>query len=345
MTTGNPVLKHRPEDFRVRENLVVPLTRAQSAPHRYLLLHKCGYTTMEAVRWVADRLGLPSSEVGYAGLKDEDGVTEQLLSVPVTARTAPGGLVEEEPAHSEEPGRWLRLHHYGYGHEALTVGRLNGNGFRVMLRDLDEATAARLAERGRVNLLFVNYYDTQRFGVPGGPKRTHLVGEALLKEDWGLARRELAMLGAPESGTARRWTGPDRDLFRRGLDARTTAFYLAAHSSADWNARVRDLIATSCPGDSVETSVDGLPYRFPTSGADVAALQAACHELPYTRYSWRDGPVERATVRPTVVQTVVTVERTGPDDAFPGRHAVEVSFLLPSGCYATAALRQLVLQC
>ncbi|MFI2209799.1 tRNA pseudouridine(13) synthase TruD [Streptomyces sp. NPDC020141] len=342
MTTCDPVLKHRPEDFRVRENLVVPLTRARSAAHRYLLLHKCGYTTMEAVRWAADRLGLPARDIGYAGLKDEDGETEQLLSVPFSA--AEDARPEEELAHSAEPGRWLRLRHYGYGHEPLTVGRLNGNGFRVVLRDLDGATAARLEGRGRLSLLFVNYYDTQRFGVPGGPKRTHLVGEALLKEDWGLARRELAGLGAPESGTAERWTGPDRELFRGGLDPRTTAFYLAAHSSADWNARVRDLVADRCPEDSVETSVDGLPYRFPTSGAGAAALLAARHELPYTRYAWRDGPVERATVRPTVVQTLVTVERSGPDDAFPGRRAVEVGFLLPSGCYATAALRQLVLQ-
>ncbi|MER5987664.1 tRNA pseudouridine(13) synthase TruD [Streptomyces sp. NPDC001787] len=344
MTIGNPVFKHRPGDFRVRENLVVPLTRARSAAHRYLLLHKYGYTTMEAVRWAADRLGLPARDIGYAGLKDEDGETEQLLSVPFTAGAAEDGRPEEELAHSAEPGRWLRLCHYGYGHEPLTVGRLNGNGFRVVLRDLDEATATRLEGRGRLSLLFVNYYDTQRFGVPGGPKRTHLVGEALLNEDWGLARRELADLGAPESVTAQRWTGPDRELFRHGLDARTTAFYLAAHSSAVWNARVRDLVATNCPENSVETSVDGLPYRFPVSGAGAATLLTARHELPYTRYAWRDRPVERATVRPTVVQTLVTVERAGPDDAFPGRHAVEVGFLLPSGCYATAAMRQLVLQ-
>ncbi|UNO43220.1 tRNA pseudouridine(13) synthase TruD [Streptomyces sp. MST-110588] len=341
--TGTLVLKHRPEDFRVRENLVLALTDAATADQRYLLLHKRGYTTMEAVRLVADRLGVSSRDIGYAGLKDEDGITEQLLSVPVQAAAPhdlpPAGLVEEAGPH-----RLLSLSHYGYGREPLRVGRLNGNGFRVVLRGLEETTAARLAARHRMNLLFVNYYDTQRFGVPGGPKRTHLVGEALLKEDWTLARHELAGLGAPESGTAARWQGTDRDLFRE-LDPRTVAFYLAAHSSYAWNAQVRELVAAVCPEESAQVRVDGLPYRFPTTGAAVAALLAACHELPYTRYAYQDGPVERPTVRPTVIQTTVTAEEEGPDEEFPGRRAVEVSFLLPSGCYATAALRQLIAQC
>lgn len=340
--TGTLVLKHRQEDFRVRENLVVALTDAAQATHRYLLLHKRGHTTMEAVRRVADRLGVAREDVGYAGLKDEDGITEQLLSVPLASPAAAAlpatGLVERTG-----PERMLSLDHYGYGREPLTVGQLNGNGFRVVLRNLDEAAAARLVDRRRINLLFVNYYDTQRFGVPGGPKRTHLVGEALLKEDWALARQELAGLGAPESGEAARWRGQDRDLFR-ALDPRTVAFYLAAYSSYDWNARVRDLLAALCPDDAPETTVDGLPYRFPTTADGVAALLAARHELPYTRYTYREGPVERPTIRPTVIQTALTVGADGPDDAFPGRRAVEVSFLLPSGCYATAALRQLVLR-
>ncbi|KOT94749.1 tRNA pseudouridine synthase D [Streptomyces rimosus subsp. pseudoverticillatus] len=342
--TGTLVLKHRPEDFRVRENLVLALTDEAAADQRYLLLHKRGYTTMEAVRLVADRLGVPSRDVGYAGLKDEDGITEQLLSVPLKAPAALGELTSAGLVEERGPDRLLSLSHYGYGREPLRVGRLNGNGFRVVLRGLDETTAAHLADRHRMNLLFVNYYDTQRFGVPGGPKRTHLVGEALLKEDWALARRELAGLGAPESGIAERWDGTDQDLFRE-LDPRTVAFYLAAHSSYEWNAQVRELVATNCPEESAETRVDGLPYRFPTTGRAVAALLAACHELPYMRYAYQDGPVERPTVRPTVIQTTVTAEEEGPDEEFPGRRAVEVSFLLPSGCYATAALRQLIAQC
>ncbi|MFE0104623.1 tRNA pseudouridine(13) synthase TruD [Streptomyces sp. NPDC059009] len=341
--TDTFVLKHRPEDFRVRENVLVPLTDQAGADQHYVLLHKRGYTTMETVRLIAERLGVPSQDIGYAGLKDEDGVTEQLLSLPLTARHAAHELLTAEFLETVDAGRLLRLSHYGYGTEPLTVGRLNGNGFRVVLRNLDEATAARIGDRRRINLLFVNYYDTQRFGVPGGPKRTHLVGAALLNQDWARARMELAGLNAPESAAARRWAGADQDFFA-GLDPRAVAFYLAAHSSYGWNARVRELIATTCPTDTDDVRVDGLPYRFPTTAAGVAALLAARHELPYMRYAYRGGPVELPTVRPTVVQAQLTVGDHGPDDAFPGRHAVEVGFQLPAGCYATTALRQLIVQ-
>ncbi|MGK5637873.1 tRNA pseudouridine(13) synthase TruD [Streptomyces sp. URMC 126] len=327
------VLKHRPEDFRVRENLVVPCTDHTPAAHRYVLLRKRGYTTMEAVRLLADRIGVAGREVGYAGLKDEDGVTEQLLSVPARA------LAGELPAFPDGE-RWLRLAHYGYGHEPLAVGRLEGNAFRVVLRDLDDAAAGRLVERRRINLLFVNYYDTQRFGVPGGPKRTHLVGAALLDKEWARARHELAGLGAPESASAGDWTGPDEDFFR-SLDPRTVAFYLAAHSSYRWNAEIRELIGAEHAEDA---TVDGLPYRFPADARAAAALQARCPELAYTRYTWADGPEEHRVMRPTVVQTLVTAGADGPDDAFPGRRAVELSFQLPSGSYATTALRQLMTQ-
>lgn len=331
------VLKHRPEDFRVRENLVVALTDEKVADQRYLLLHKRGYTTMEAIRLLADRLGVSSRDVGYAGLKDEDGVTEQLLSVPLTALPGDGVPAFTEPADS---GRLLRLSHYGYGREPLAVGKLNGNGFRIVLRNLDGRTAERLVTRRRANLLFVNYYDTQRFGVPGGPKRTHLVGAAVLAGEWARARAVLAGLGAPESGPAARWTGPDEEFFRE-LDPRTVAFYLAAHSSFAWNARIAGLIRSE---DAEDVSVDGLPYRFPATGSGVAALLADRHELPYTRYSYENGPVEHPVMRPTVVQTLVNVGEHGADEAFPGRQAVEVSFQLPAGCYATTALRQLIAQ-
>ncbi|MGX9229813.1 hypothetical protein ACWV95_33485 [Streptomyces albus] len=73
MTTGNPVLKHRPEDFRVRENLVVPLTRAQSAPHRYLLLHKCGYTPWRRCAGWPTGWGCPAARSATPGSRTRTG--------------------------------------------------------------------------------------------------------------------------------------------------------------------------------------------------------------------------------------------------------------------------------
>jgi tRNA pseudouridine13 synthase len=338
-----PIVKHQPSDFIVRENMVVRLTDRDSAKQQYMLLRKCGYTTMEAVRLVADRLGLLSPEVTYGGLKDEDGITEQLVAVP---RGALPAAAQDAPwVIAAGDGRWLQLQHYGYGVDPLRIGRLEGNGFRVVVRNLTEDSAARLTSDRKLTTFFLNYYDTQRFGVPGGPKRTHLVGAAILDGRWADALAELAGLRAPESESAKTWTGGARDYFT-ALDPRTTSFYLAAHSSARWNELLAEQVADSCQGEQTTVTVDGISYRYVTSPAATTRVLAAMTMLPYTKFEFVDGtPMPLASSRTTVVQTVIAMSPAEEDHSHSGKFCVELRFFLPSGCYATAAIRQLLSYC
>jgi len=338
-----PVLKHAPSDFLVRENMVVRLTDQATAGQQYLMLRKSGYTTMEAIRLIADKLGLPTRDITYGGLKDEDGITEQLVAVPVGALAA---LSRDSRGPQEwllsEPNRWLQLQHYGYGVEPLRIGRLEGNGFQIVVRNLDAEQAARLEQLRKVNLLFLNYYDTQRFGVPGGPKRTHLVGAAILAQEWDLALQELIGLRAPESAMASTWQGPAQEFFAR-LDPRTSSFYLAAHASGRWNALLLEAVAATCPHEYLCVELEGLAYRYVTSIDAAIKLMGAARELPYERYSYDDGrPVPATSKRSTVVQTTVSMTRHEPDERIPGMFRVGLNLFLPSGCYATAAVRQLL---
>lgn len=334
-----PVLKHVPADFLVRESMVVPLADAATADWHYLVLRKRGYTTMEAVRLIAERLQTPTTRVTYGGLKDEDGITEQLVAVPARALPVDGaGPLWER--HDGE--RRLALLHYGHGHTPLTIGRLEGNGFRVVVRNLTPHHASRLATLRKINLFFLNYYDTQRFGVPGGPKRTHHVGAAVLAGEWDKALAELVELRAPESALAERWQGPARDFFL-DLDPRTTSFYLAAHGSHRWNAALGEAVYRACPDRWYPVELDGLAYRYASSVDAVTAVLGTARELPYARYGFEDGrPVEKQSLRPTTVQTTVTVTAREPDAHHPGAYQVTLGFFLPSGCYATAAVRQLL---
>ena len=336
------VLKHRPADFLVRENLVVALTGRAGATHHYLLLRKSGYTTMEAVRLLTEWLGLATGEVTYGGLKDEDGITEQLVAVPAATFAGRSGADFELPAGDDGNGRWLRLDHYGYGTEPLRIGRLEGNGFRIVVRNLDEARAMELAGRRKDNLFFLNYYDTQRFGVPGGPKRTHLVGAAMLAGDWDRALAELIGLRAPESTLAAAWTGPAEKFFHE-LDPRVASFYLAAHASSDWNAELAAAVAAHCPDSWFTAELEGLRYRYLRSTGPAVRLLAEVSELPYPRYTFEDGE-PRATLsrRATVVQAAVSIGPAEPDELIGGTFRLGLNFFLPSGCYATAAVRQLL---
>jgi tRNA pseudouridine13 synthase len=340
MMLAGAVLKQIHEDFVVRESAVVRLTTEVESSHHYLLLRKRGYTTMEACRLIAGALALPTQAVTYAGLKDEDAVTEQLVAVPSGTVGADVDGVGWLVAH--EADRWLRLHHYGHGNDPMRIGLLEGNGFNLVVRNLDAASAARFRGLRKLSAFFLNYYDIQRFGVPGGPKRTHLVGRAMLEQRWDDALRELAGLAAPESPDTRAWRGSARDHFRQ-LDPRTASFYLAAASSHSWNRLLAQRVAEACPEASRLVEVEGIDYRYLRFPLDSGRLAAAAPSLPYTRYAFEDGaPVPHESHRTTVVQTVLNVVTVAEDSRSEGRFTMTVRFFLPSGCYATAVMRQLM---
>jgi len=337
--SNTAVLKDRPADFVVRESLVVPLDGDQSREQQYLVLRKSGFTTMEAIRVIAGKAGVSTRDITYGGLKDEDGITEQLVAVP------PGVLANWSDAGpwvlEDGVDRWLRLNHYGYGEQPLQIGRLQGNGFELVVRNLDPEQAERLADQRKVNLFFLNYHDVQRFGVPGGPKRTHEAGAAMLTGDWDRALETLIALRAPESPLAEAWQGGAEDFFR-DLDPRNASFYLAAHASAGWNAALGDVVRRVC-GDAVRVELEGLAFDYLTSIDHILEVLADTRELPRAKYTFDDGKIEeRTSPRPTVVQTVVSISRAEPDDHREGRSKVGLNFFLPSGCYATAAVRQLL---
>src|SRR5690349_3811872 len=81
---GAPVATGRtrvhPEDFVVREWL--GFEADGEGPHLLLEVRKRGANTQWVARELAQRAGVHPREVGFAGLKDRDAVTEQAFTVP-----------------------------------------------------------------------------------------------------------------------------------------------------------------------------------------------------------------------------------------------------------------------
>ncbi|MEU8786239.1 tRNA pseudouridine(13) synthase TruD [Streptomyces sp. NPDC048637] len=339
-----PLLKVRPEDFRVTETLGLETASPDASTHTYLLLWKRGLTTHEALGALSEAFGVEVQDVAAAGLKDEDGITEQFVSVRAALSS---GDVERANARGRSEGKdreWQVTPH-GTGATALRTGELDGNCFRLVVRGVDGPSATALAEGPRRHTLyFVNYYDTQRFGVPGGPKQTHLIGGALLAGDEDTALDLLRRSGSAEGAQALEYQGPARDFWKR-LDPRVPVFYRCAHASFEWNAQVRELLREPAGAEVAHVEREGLPYAFATTRRAVLALAARCPELDYVRYRWTDGVCVRSTAaRPTVLQTHLSVHRVEPDPLHPGHFACTLSFFLPSGGYATTAVHQWFVQ-
>ncbi|XP_060930225.1 pseudouridylate synthase PUS7L [Limanda limanda] len=177
---GRP--KKRSSDERKEEEVYTAFT-----------LHKENLETLEAISYMAAALGVLPSDFTYAGIKDKRAITYQTM---VVKKVSPQRLKEKR---AEFEKRGMRLTQVRSVSEPLRLGRLQGNHFDLVVRDLrphgpsDAHTSAaerhtRLAALVKEALEnvkdrgFVNYYGPQRFGT-GQSVQSDRVGLALLKED------------------------------------------------------------------------------------------------------------------------------------------------------------------
>jgi tRNA pseudouridine13 synthase len=174
-----------------------------------LYLEKRGLTTYQAMTSIARRLGMPTQDIGYAGLKDARAVTRQMISLDSVESRRVGAL--------ELPGiRILRVTRH---RNKLKVGHLAGNLFTIRVRAVDEeavslaeAVLSEMCRRG-----VPNYFGAQRFGAR---RNTHLLGYALLRGDAQAFAR--LYLGQP-----RTWENPELRAARAAFDAGDHAAALA----------------------------------------------------------------------------------------------------------------------
>ncbi|KAK2076832.1 hypothetical protein QBZ16_005058 [Prototheca wickerhamii] len=156
--------------------------------HRYVrfTLYKENADTQAALAALARRLGVTGRVFGFAGTKDKRGCTTQEVTAfrvdPARLRGACARLLS---------GGSVRLGDYRFCDDQLRLGRLGGNRFSLVLR---QVPAGRLADvedacRALQRSGFVNYFGLQRFGSGGVP--TSSIGQALLAGDWAEAVRRI----------------------------------------------------------------------------------------------------------------------------------------------------------
>ena len=161
-------IKVVPGDFLVEEQVHLALTA--SGPWAAYRVRKVGLTTPEVQTCLASTLKLSREQVIFPALKDKEAVAIQFAVLPM-------GLAEVIE------GVGFRAQRVGFLRQPLRPADLRGNAFTILLRDLAEGEAARVAQRldelGRYGL--PNYFDQQRFGslTPNGD----FIGKAIIRRD------------------------------------------------------------------------------------------------------------------------------------------------------------------
>jgi len=247
-------IKHRPEDFRVRELLAEGYMK-ESGRHRVYRVKKRKRTSLEAAAVLAELAGCPAAEVGIAGLKDRQGVTIQYMSVPV-----------KKPVWLDELD--LVIEPEGFADEPLESRHSQGNAFEVRLRGLTQKELTELQpelESVRSHGV-VNYFGEQRFGN--------------LRFGQGWIARELA-LGRPEKALEQLLCSPsdqDDDQHARFKQAWRKCW-------GDWR-RCRDIAGSAGAHHSVFEHLTKNPSDFGGAFRYISSRLRLIHLYAWQSHLW-----------------------------------------------------------
>lgn len=318
-------LKERPEDFRVDE--IPAYEPAGAGEHLFVHFEKTGLDTKQAVRRIADGLGVDVKEAGFAGLKDRHAITTQWAS-----------FLRGDPKRLEEAAiEGVRILDARFHGNKLRTGHLRGNRFVIRLRG---ATAERLSDAREILAALSqrgvpNFYGEQRFGreganiararewlvlggrAPREPFERKLLVSVLQSTIYNELCSHRVQQGVLDSVI-------DGDLCRK---EETGGLFVVEDLAAEKERAARFEISATGP-------MFGAKMRAPAGLAkelEAAALASAgLDEAALDRFAkWGEGT--RRPYRIRLTNPLVEADAEG----------LLFSFELPSGAYATVVMREL----
>ncbi len=319
------VIRSVPEDFQVDE---LPAFEASGeGEHLLLEIRKRGANTVAVAKRLAQWAGVAEMGVSYAGQKDRHAVTTQRFSVHLPKRVAPDlTLLESDEIHVLA-STWHN--------RKLQRGALAGNRFRLVLRQVQGERGAiderlrTIAARG-----LPNWFGEQRFGRDGGnvPAALQMFAGRRMRRD-----QRSMLLSAARSA-----------LFNRVLAARV--------EQGCWDVALDGEVWMLDGSRSVfgpEPMNDALAERLarfdihpsgPLWGVGELRSTGKALELEQAALADEQALALRAGLEQADLKQERRALRLRPasmQHAWLQDDALELSFALPPGCYATAVLHEL----
>ena len=178
-------IKQLPEDFVVEEitrfgNGIEVKESKDDCKYIYCILKKRDYTTLKALQIISHELGLSLNNIGFAGNKDRIAVTQQAISIYDPGNRA---KLKIDKFNSDCETKGINLQFVGHGNCPISLGELEGNKFKIVIRNLGNKELLKLKKLDAMQLTdekrlkFVNLYGEQRFS-----KSNKDIGKLLLQK-------------------------------------------------------------------------------------------------------------------------------------------------------------------
>lgn len=242
-------IKEKPEDFIVKE--IPDPNLDEDGNYAYFWLTKTNYTTVDAVRRIADKLNILLKRIGFAGSKDKIAVTKQVISLK--------DIKKEQVEKLIIAG--IKLDYIGQGKTPISLGDLKGNEFVITVRDLPPSNIKKLDRVGMVGLSKIpNYFGPQRFS-----KNNAEVGKALIKKNF---KKATDLIDHQEVELYLDQNPVDFIGALRQIPLKTRKIYIHAYQSLIWNKTAEQFLKiapyknTKIPIVGFGTDIETIDYNL-----------------------------------------------------------------------------------
>ncbi|MDP4012604.1 MAG: tRNA pseudouridine(13) synthase TruD [Candidatus Nanoarchaeia archaeon] len=298
-------IKQIPEDFVVKERIKLKISEGS---YSYFKLTKKDWNTLDAVKKIAEKLNKSLKDIGYAGNKDKNAVTEQVISIYQINKEKIENLKIKD----------ISLEFLGNGKDRINLGDLEGNDFIVIVRDLDEKMDIK-------DIKIKNFFDDQRFGISGN---NFMIGKAMVKGDFKKACELLTL----------EVDGANYVNALRTIERKMLRFYVNAYQSHLFNQALKSLDREKLPVPGFLTKfedeeVKGVYHEI----LEKEDIKLKDFIIPSMKEIGSEGTVRACYVHLDNLKTLWQK-----DELNEGKNKLRLSFSLNKGEYATMVVKTLL---
>ncbi|MBN1923231.1 MAG: tRNA pseudouridine(13) synthase TruD [Nanoarchaeota archaeon] len=353
-------IKDSSEDFIVKE-IPFDVKRDENGRNTFFTLVKNNWTTMQAINKIARLCHVSWKRFSFAGTKDKNAVTKQLVCVKgVSVETLKALKIKD-----------IEIEDVFKSNEVLNLGSLEGNEFTIRVNDYACKNINEVLNEFKdfIKQGLPNYFAEQRFGIQR--PNNHLIGKMILREEYEKALKELLAESYPLEGEDSRkardylkhnW-GSWKEAFNnfpkylnveriiinhlinhpndyvnalRKLPKNISKIFVYAYQSYIFNISLSEMIRKKLLSD-FELELPGYDSKLDKLGG--AVVEEILEKEKVKLSDFRVSSYPEISCRGTKRKTIIYPKDFRVNTVKPKNYSV--SFTLPKGSYATIVMREL----
>ncbi len=325
-------IKQLPEDFIVKE--ISNINIKNNGKYAYFLLKKTNYSTLNALESLSKKIKIPLKNVGFAGNKDKNAVTEQTISIFRGSKNFENIKLNG-----------IELKYLGNGKEPISLGDLEGNEFTITIRNLDNSEIKKILKFENKKVKIPNKFGPQRFS-----KNNNFVGKAIIKKDFKKAIELLLENNGNIENEITKYLVENKNDYAgalRLISLKTRKLFVHSYQSFLFNNIVSEYLKNNEKDNNENMQIPIIGFNFEFDSIRNSTLKNIIKKILINeKINQRDFIINQmpeltseGSFRDLFFELKeLKIPEISEDELNQNKKKVKINFSLPKSCYATTAI-------